>query len=151
MPGKQLAAKKNRKRGFTLIELIVVIVIIVIIAVIATPSLTRYINSAEKRALQVTAHNIQLVLQDERFEQFAYPFSGIASAPVASGADAYTDAVSGTTYTYDDILALNAIILKPNETFDGIFWDGAILGGFTFKNTKHTVTYTTAGGFVITP
>ena len=70
---RQLA--KNKKKGFTLIELIVVIVIIAIIAAIAVPSLTRYIQSAEKRALQATAHNIHLVLQAERTEYYNLHFN----------------------------------------------------------------------------
>jgi len=60
---RQLA--KNKKKGFTLIELIVVIVIIAIIAAIAVPALTRYIESANKRAAQAMAHNIQVVVQAE--------------------------------------------------------------------------------------
>jgi len=61
----QRRLEKNKKKGFTLIELIVVIVIIAIIAAIAVPALTRYIESANKRAAQATAHNIQVVLQAE--------------------------------------------------------------------------------------
>ena len=57
--------EKNRKRGFTLIELIVVIVIIAIIAAIAVPALARYIDNANNRAAQANAHNIQVVLQAE--------------------------------------------------------------------------------------
>jgi len=67
---KRLAAKKNKKKGFTLIEVIVVIVIIAILAAIAVPSLTRYIGSAGLRADMATGHNIQVVLQAELSDQF---------------------------------------------------------------------------------
>jgi len=65
--------QKNKKKGFTLIELIVVIVIIAIIAAIAVPALTRYINNANVRAAQAQAHNIQVVLQAEVTEYYDSP------------------------------------------------------------------------------
>ena len=39
--------KKNKKRGFTLIELIIVIVILAVLMAVAIPSLTGYINEAK--------------------------------------------------------------------------------------------------------
>lgn len=41
-------AKKNSKRGFTLVELIVVLVILAILAALLIPALTRYIDKAER-------------------------------------------------------------------------------------------------------
>lgn len=41
-------AKKNTKRGFTLVELIVVLVILAILAALLIPALTRYIDKARK-------------------------------------------------------------------------------------------------------
>ena len=70
---RQMAAKKNKKKGFTLIEVIVVIVIIAILAAIAVPSLTRYIGSAGLRADMAMAHNVQVVLQAELSDQFGSP------------------------------------------------------------------------------
>jgi type IV pilus assembly protein PilA len=46
---KQL--KKNRKKGFTLVEVIVVLVILAILAAIAIPALTGYIDKAKDKAI----------------------------------------------------------------------------------------------------
>ena len=40
--------KKNRKKGFTLVELIVVLVILAILAALLIPALTGYIDKARK-------------------------------------------------------------------------------------------------------
>ena len=42
-------AKKNTKRGFTLVELIVVLVILAVLAALLIPALTGYIDKARKR------------------------------------------------------------------------------------------------------
>ena len=41
---------KNKKRGFTLVELIVVLVILAILAALLIPALTGYIDKAKKAA-----------------------------------------------------------------------------------------------------
>jgi type IV pilus assembly protein PilA len=46
---KQL--KRNRKKGFTLVEVIVVLVILAILAAIAIPALTGYIDKANEKAV----------------------------------------------------------------------------------------------------
>lgn len=51
-------AKKNSKRGFTLVELIVVLVILAILAALLIPALTGYIDKARKN--QVVAETRML-------------------------------------------------------------------------------------------
>ncbi len=43
--------KKNRKKGFTLVELIVVLVILAILAALLIPALTGYIDKAKKKQI----------------------------------------------------------------------------------------------------
>lgn len=62
--------KKNRKKGFTLVELIVVLVILAILAALLIPALTGYIDKAKKK--QVVAETRQAVmaaqtLADEKY------------------------------------------------------------------------------------
>ena len=146
---RQLAAKKNRKRGFTLIELIVVIVIIAIIAAIAVPALTRYIGSAEARALQAQAHNVQLVFQAEKSEYYNLAFAN-AAGPVTSTAPipiVYTPTTFTYTESYGGILTANGIYLKEGEGVQSIIWEGNTLKSFIIFNGKYWLQYTTTTGF----
>ena len=136
---RQVAAKKNRKKGFTLIELIVVIVIIAILAAIAVPSLTRYIGSAEQRAIQASAHNVQVVLQSEKSDRHQEDFNDGNGNSFVSGS-------AGETYL--DILAENGVTLGANEDITGITWNGNTLESFTFANNNYSLLYDkTQGGF----
>lgn len=56
--------QKNKKRGFTLVEVIVVLVILAILAAIAIPALTGYIDDANDRALISEGRNIEIALQE---------------------------------------------------------------------------------------
>ena len=56
-------AKKNTKRGFTLVELIVVLVILAILATLLIPALTGYIDKARKS--QVVARMLTQAVQTE--------------------------------------------------------------------------------------
>ena len=46
--GCRFMPKNNKKRGFTLVELIVVLVILAVLAALLIPSLTGYIDKARK-------------------------------------------------------------------------------------------------------
>lgn len=52
--------KENRKKGFTLVELIVVLVILAILAALLVPALTGYIDKAKQK--QVVAETRQSVM-----------------------------------------------------------------------------------------
>jgi len=155
---RQLAAKKNKKKGFTLIELIVVIVIIAIIAAIAVPALTRYIESANNRAAQAIAHNIQVVLQAEVTEFYEYKISTVAT----SGADA-TDPLFDTTnapkYFPDgsdfpnvigEILEFNGINISQGDLTDIVFI-GKKLDAFRYEHDNGAVVVYSSGTYEFNP
>jgi len=140
---------KNKKKGFTLIELIVVIVIIAIIAAIAVPALTRYIQNANVRAAQAQAHNIQVVLQAEVTEFYEYTINGDLN-----GGTAATDATGlfqgtqptlpgGVAFptTINAVLAYNGVNIGSGDLI-GITFDGKRLQAFTYiHNADITIEY----------
>ena len=165
--------EKNRKKGFTLIELIVVIVIIAIIAAIAVPALTRYIESANNRAAQANAHNIQVVLQAEVTNFYESPVTtgtltsssnlfntpAVAGPPAAvagvpKGAPADYPGVTGSTYatpTILNILEYNGVILPADSVLENITFEGKRLATFDYTHSPGGVTvHFGDGGFSFT-
>jgi len=137
---KRLAAKKNKKKGFTLIEVIVVIVIIAILAAIAVPSLTRYIGSAGLRADMATGHNIQVVLQAELSSQFA---SGNLATVAKAAANGVTSNLLKTgSLTVTDVLVFNGITI-PTDSLTWVGFTGATakLESFAYTTDVSTVAY----------
>lgn len=82
--GKLLGAymeRNNRKRGFTLVELIVVLVILAVLAALLVPSLTGYIDKAKKKAVITEARDVWTASQAALSECYAlYPESFTANS-----------------------------------------------------------------------
>jgi type IV pilus assembly protein PilA len=133
--------KKNKKKGFTLVEVIVVLVIIAILAAIAVPALTGYIDKANDRQLISEARNIRVALQEIITEQYAngtpvewkdasdltgeYKVDGSEKGSPSIGS--LVSKLVGVTYVDADITEL--------ET------DGSELKTFKFTKGGKTVTY----------
>jgi len=147
---RRLEAKKNKKKGFTLIELIVVIVIIAIIAAIAVPALTRYIESANNRAAQATAHNIQVVLQAEvtdYFEEIINPALANTGAGANGTVPLFTPLPTGYAADIYTMLANNGIYIEPpKSTLSAIKFDGRKLESFTYTAENGTIVVKYANG-----
>lgn len=62
--------KENKKKGFTLVELIVVLVILAILAALLIPALTGYINKAKEK--QIIAETRQAVMAAQTLVDEAY-------------------------------------------------------------------------------
>ncbi len=62
--------KENRKKGFTLVELIVVLVILAILAALLIPALTGYIKKAKEKS--ITAETRQVVMAAQTLADEAY-------------------------------------------------------------------------------
>lgn len=73
--------RNNRKRGFTLVELIVVLVILAALAALLVPSLTGYIDKAKKKAVITEARDVWTASQAALSECYAlYPESFTANS-----------------------------------------------------------------------
>lgn len=119
---KKLAElKANKKKGFTLIELVVVIVIIAILALIMVPNITSYIarseNSKAEANLRSMYTNAQLVIQAENIgideeDEFAAAvgeYSNMAADDVEKDYEFAVDADGKLTVTHKE----------TGKTFDG--------------------------------
>lgn len=71
--------KKNRKKGFTLVELIVVLVILAILAALLIPALTGYIDKAKKK--QVTAETRSCVMAAQTLADEEYAKNDSVASP----------------------------------------------------------------------
>ncbi|MDR2162374.1 MAG: prepilin-type N-terminal cleavage/methylation domain-containing protein [Clostridiales Family XIII bacterium] len=84
---KQLAGSERRK-GFTLVEVIVVLVILAILAAIAIPALTGYIDKAEDKKYIADARNVAVAVRtllNDDYVNGTFDSTTTASAYVANG------------------------------------------------------------------
>ena len=63
--------KENKKKGFTLVELIVVLVILAILAALLIPALTGYIDKAKNKSVIAETRQIVMAAQTIVDEQYA--------------------------------------------------------------------------------
>ena len=134
---KRLAAKKNRGKGFTLIEVIVVIVILAILASIAVPALTGYIDKARDRSALAEAHNIMVALQAVATD--AYAAGAPLQAALAVDAKIYDD---GPTIL-EEVQKLSGDPAITADQISGIAYDGSKLLKFTYitSDGAYSVSY----------
>lgn len=77
---------KNKKKGFTLVEVIVVLVILAILAAIAIPALTGYISKAQEKAATSEARTVMVAVQTLASDQYvANPTATALQKKEASG------------------------------------------------------------------
>ena len=66
----QMLYSQNKKRGFTLVELIVVLVILAILAALLIPALTGYIDKAKKDQVIAETRMLHEAIQTEMVELY---------------------------------------------------------------------------------
>ena len=82
--------KDNKKKGFTLVELIVVLVILAILAALLIPALTGYIDKAKRKS--IVAETRQVVMAAQTLADEAYGKTEIGS----NGSISFGDGSNGT-------------------------------------------------------
>ena len=65
--------KDNKKKGFTLVELIVVLVILAILAALLIPALTGYIDKAKQKSITAETRQVVMAAQTLVDEAYAKP------------------------------------------------------------------------------
>ena len=86
---------KNKKRGFTLVELIVVLVILAILAALLIPALTGYIDKAKKDQVIAETRMLHEAIQTEMTEIYASNIDW-KPVPLAQGTGAHKTLASKT-------------------------------------------------------
>lgn len=106
-------AKRQNKKGFTLVELVIVIAVLAILAAIAIPTVTNVINSANANVDASNAQTIELALK-----------SSYAEATAGTWKDANDKAMDPAAITVDQALThqgLSADILTKLKESGKIF------------------------------
>ena len=68
--------KENKKKGFTLVELIVVLVILAILAALLIPALTGYIDKAKRKSIVAETRQVVMAAQTIVDEKYASAGNG---------------------------------------------------------------------------
>ena len=128
---------KNKKKGFTLVELIVVLAILAILAAMLVPALTGYIDKANEKKIVATARQYYIAAQATASDAYAADttFSKIeinsnGSTTVTYSKKAGTAGVSTGTSTDGDVWAKSFAELAEIKTND--------TAKFESTNTKPT-------------
>ena len=158
--GKLLGAymkRNNRKRGFTLVELIVVLVILAVLAALLVPSLTGYIDKAKKQAVITEARDVWTASQAALSECYAlYPESFTANSANNKSNCRFSVCINGQWVSNVGKIsnaALNALQRNPNDKVE----EGtasrkvsAMVLAYLDSADKKNARYTFYGGKVIT-
>ena len=74
-PPRRSGARRERQRGFTLVELLVVLLILGLIAMFAVPQVIKYLGGAKTDAARIQVQNLSTILDLYRLEIGRYPTS----------------------------------------------------------------------------
>lgn len=134
--------KDNKKKGFTLVELIVVLVILAILAALLIPALTGYINKAKEKS--IVAETRQAVMAAQTLVDEAYGKLDLTAADDAI--EIGTGAVEGKTVVKISDIATLAEVKEANITSATV--KAGKVTGLVYINDGKTCTYTagTDGG-----
>lgn len=95
----QMLYSKNKKRGFTLVELIVVLVILAILAALLIPALTGYIDKAKKDQVIAETRMLHEAIQTEMVEIYGSNIDWkTSSTTLGTGAHKTLANRNGTTW-----------------------------------------------------
>lgn len=121
--------KKNKKKGFTLVELIVVLVILAILAALLIPALTGYIDRAKEK--DVIAETRQTVMAAQTLVDEAYGKSDIGSNDITVDGEKGKVKVS-------EIAELAEV---DDDNIKSVTVDSGKVTGMTYEKSGKTCTY----------
>ena len=123
--------KENKKKGFTLVELIVVLVILAILAALLIPALTGYINKAKEKSIIAETRQAVMAAQTLVDEEYG-------KLDLTANADAITIGTSKATITKEAVAKL-AEVPEANITSATVY-DGKVIE-LVYTSQNKTCTY----------
>lgn len=129
--------RNNKKKGFTLVELIVVLVILAILAALLIPALTGYIDKAKNKS--VVAETRQAVMAAQTLIDEEYAKADVESDTVGIE-DGTKPANPAKTITKQQIAKLGEVTAANIQA--GATVEKGIIKTFVYKKSGKTCTYT---------
>jgi type IV pilus assembly protein PilA len=112
--------KDNKKKGFTLVELIVVLVILAILAALLIPALTGYIKKAKEKSIVAETRQVVMAAQTIADEQYGtISLKGAGSVTITTGTTDDKATSSTITITAKDIAELAEVSEGNIKTVTG--------------------------------
>jgi type IV pilus assembly protein PilA len=128
----------NKKKGFTLVELLAVIVILAIIALIATPLIMNVIDDAKMGAFKSTAYGI---IKSAEFEYASNKLLGVNSVVTYTYEDGNETSSIGRSLQYKEKRPQSGIIkIDKNGNIALAIHDGIFCAKKVYNDDKVTVT-----------
>ena len=144
--------KENKKKGFTLVELIVVLVILAILAALLIPTLTGYINKAKEKSIIAETRQVVMAAQtiaDEQYGTLTLTGSGTVTyslnttAKAKSSATTKADGSSVIDLSRDEIAELAEVTTDNIKSISG---SNGKITGVEYAEDGMTCTYDASSG-----
>ena len=144
--------KENKKKGFTLVELIVVLVILAILAALLIPTLTGYINKAKEKSIIAETRQVVMAAQTIADEQYGtltltgsktVTFSLNKADKAKSSATTNADGSSVINLSRDEIAELAEV---TSANIDAIEGSKGKITKVVYKSDGMTCTYDASSG-----
>ena len=141
---------KNKKKGFTLVELIVVLAILAILAAMLVPALTGYIDKANAQKVVATTRQVVMAAQSEVTEEYAN--SSNAKLTAATISNSTSDDSGKKLYT--DICTLAEVSVDKNgiKAIEISYNEKGVVTTVKVTQNGKTCTYSSAaadGGYTV--
>ena len=129
--------KENKKKGFTLVELIVVLVILAILAALLVPALTGYIDKAKKKSIVAETRQVVIAAQTVYDEKYGTVEQGTAMAALTDAQKTEVKSLAEVKGTIGDVTCTTA-----EDTTNHIAIGTVNKVVYTSADGKYTCTYT---------
>lgn len=142
--------KENKKKGFTLVELIVVLVILAILAALLIPTLTGYINKAKEKSITAETRQVVMAAQtiaDEQYGTLTLAGSGTVEYTLDTKAAKSSATTTGNTSTINLSQAEIAGLAEVTATnINSVEGSNGKITKVVYKSDGMTCTYDASTG-----